>query len=92
MILDIRHKGLRKLYEDDSSKGVEQIYVEKLRRILFKLEDAECAEDMNLPGYRLHFLTGILKGFWSVTVGANWRVIFRFDGHDATDIDLVDYH
>jgi proteic killer suppression protein len=43
---------------------------------------------MDLPGFRLHALRGELKGFWAVTVRANWRVIFRFDGN-AED---VDYH
>ncbi len=92
MILHIRHKGLRKLYEEDVTKGVEQIYVEKLRRILSKLDAAYCAEDMDLPGYRLHSLSGDLKGFWSVTVSANWRLIFRFVGSDVVDVDLLDYH
>ncbi len=47
---------------------------------------------MDLPGFRLHRLRGDLRGFWAVTVSANWRVIFRFDGGDAHDVDLVDYH
>jgi proteic killer suppression protein len=46
---------------------------------------------MDLPGFRLHQLKGELKGFWAVTVRANWRVIFRFEG-DAEDVDYVDYH
>jgi len=46
---------------------------------------------MDLPGFRLHPLKGALKGFWAVTVRANWRVIFRF-GTDAEDVDYVDYH
>ena len=47
---------------------------------------------MNLPGFRLHRLKGDLKGFWSVIVRANWRVIFRFEEGDAYDVDLIDYH
>ena len=47
---------------------------------------------MNLPGFKLHRLKGDLKGFWSVTVRANWRVIFRFEEGDAYDVDLIDYH
>ena len=47
---------------------------------------------MNLPGYRLHALKGDLRGFWSVTVRANWRIIFRFEGVDAFDVELIDYH
>jgi proteic killer suppression protein len=47
---------------------------------------------MNLPGYRLHRLKGGLKGFWAVTVKSNWRIIFRFEGTDAVDVELIDYH
>ena len=47
---------------------------------------------MDVPGYHLHALKGDLKGLWSVTVRANWRVIFRFEGTDAVDVQLIDYH
>jgi proteic killer suppression protein len=57
-----------------------------------RLDRAEMPQAMNLPGYRLHPLKGDLKGFWSVTVRANWRIIFRFEGADAIDVELTDYH
>ena len=47
---------------------------------------------MDLPGFRLHPLKGELRGFWAVTVRANWRVIFRFAGPNAADVDYLDYH
>ncbi len=47
---------------------------------------------MNLPGFRLHPLHGQLEGYWAVSVSGNWRVVFRFDGENATDVDLIDYH
>ena len=53
---------------------------------------AKDPEDMDLPGYRLHRLRGDLRGFWSITVSGNWRVVFRFDSGNAFDIDLIDYH
>ncbi len=56
------------------------------------LDDAATPQELNLPSYRLHALKGDLKGFGSVTVRANWRVIFRFDGTDAFDVELIDYH
>jgi len=59
---------------------------------LARLDAASAAEDMDLPGFRLHPLKGELKGFWAVTVRANWRVIFRFSDRDAWDVDYVDYH
>ena len=49
-------------------------------------------EKMDLPGFRLHPMTGDLRGFWSVTVRANWRIIWRYDGADAVDVELIDYH
>ena len=47
---------------------------------------------MDLPGFRLHPLRGDLAGYWSVDVSGNWRIVFRLDGPDASDVDLVDYH
>lgn len=32
-----------------------------------------------------------LAGYWAVTVSGNWRIVFRFESADATDVDLVDY-
>lgn len=59
--------------------------------ILATLHAAPAVRHMDLPGFRLHPLKGVLKGFWAVAVRANWRVIFRFD-QDAEDVDYVDYH
>ena len=92
MIGSFRHKGLRRLYEDNLAKGVNPDHVRKLRQILLVLQAAHQIEALKLPTFRLHPLTGDLEGFWSITVRANWRVIFRFEDGKALDIDLVDYH
>jgi proteic killer suppression protein len=92
MIQSIRHKGLKRLYEDDDPRGVIGEHAEKLRDILARLDAAASVADMDLPGFRLHPLKGDRNGFWAVVVRANWRVIFRFAGHDALDVDYVDYH
>lgn len=47
---------------------------------------------MSLPGFRLHSLRGDLAGFWAVSVSGNWRIIWRFEGRDTADVDLIDYH
>ena len=60
--------------------------------ILGRLNESRTPHDMSLPGYRLHPLKGDLKGFWAVTVRANWRIIFRFEVEDAFDVELTDYH
>jgi proteic killer suppression protein len=92
MIERFRHKGLKRLFQQGDAKGVSPELLEKLENILFVLNRARRPEDMNLPGFGLHRLKGDLKGFWSVTVRANWRVIFRFEEGDAHDVDLIDYH
>jgi proteic killer suppression protein len=91
MIKTIRHKGLKRLFEDGDPRGVNPEHVERLRDILATLHAAPNVTHMDLPGFRLHPLKGQMKGFWAVTVRANWRVIFRFD-RDAEDVDYVDYH
>jgi toxin HigB-1 len=92
MIRSIRHKGLKRLYEDDDPRGIMRAHTEKLRDILARLDAAATASDMDLPGFRLHPLKGELKGFWAVTVRSNSRVIFRMAEGDALDLDYVDYH
>jgi proteic killer suppression protein len=92
MIARFRHKGLRRLFEDDVAKGVNPEHVRKLKQILFVLQAAETIEALDLPTFRLHPLTRDLRGYWEVTVRANWRVVFRFEAGQASDIDLVDYH
>ena len=71
MIRSIRHKGLKRLYEQDDPSGVNPEHVGKLRNILARLSAARSVADMDLPGFRLHSLKATLKGFWAVTVRAN---------------------
>jgi proteic killer suppression protein len=92
MIRSFRHKGLRQLFEDDNPKGVSADHVRKIRQILALLDAAETFADLDYATFRLHPLKGNLKGFFSLTVRANWRIIFRFDNSGVSDVDLVDYH
>jgi proteic killer suppression protein len=92
MIRSIRHKGLRRFYEDDDARGLLAEHKEKLRDILARLDAAKTIADVNVPGFGLHPLKGALKGYWAVTVRANWRVIFHFVEGEASDVDYVDYH
>ena len=92
MIRSIRHKELKRLFQDDDRTGVNPEHVSKLRNILARLSAARVVADMDLPGFRLHALKGEMKGFWAVTVRANWRVVFRFEEGCAEEVDYVDYH
>ena len=72
--------------------GVAPDLADRLRRQLDVLNRARSTRDLNLPGYRLHQLKGNRSGTWTVTVSGNWRVTFTFEGEDAFDVDLEDYH
>lgn len=92
MIRSFRHKGLEAFFSTGSKAGVQPQHASRLRLQLTTLNIAERPAEMDIPGWRLHRLGGNLKGFWSVTVNGNWRVIFRFDGKDAELVDYLDYH
>ena len=92
MIQKIRHKGLKKLYRDDSAAKINPEHADKLRRILGVLDQASYPAEVDLPGFRLHSLKGKYDGFYAIQVSGNWRVIFRFADGYVTDVDYVDYH
>ncbi|MBL8655027.1 MAG: type II toxin-antitoxin system RelE/ParE family toxin [Alphaproteobacteria bacterium] len=92
MIVSFRHKGLKRFYEDDDPRRLPPDMVPRIRAILSALDVAIDPAEMDLPSFRLHALKGDLRGFWAVTVRANWRIVFRFDGRNAVDIDFLDYH
>lgn len=93
MIRSFRHKGLRRLFEDDDARGIPSQLAGKLRNILTFLNAANTPEQAApFPGLRLHPLKGDMRGMWSITVTGNLRVVFRFEAADVYDVDLVDYH
>jgi proteic killer suppression protein len=92
MIVGFRHKGLKRLFERDDASGVRPDLRDKVRTILAHLNEAQTIEDMRMTSFHLHPLKGDMKGLWSVTVRANWRIVFRFAGGDADAVELIDYH
>jgi len=93
MITSFRHKGLQRLYEEGSGRGLPADQVPKITNMLSVIDTAQEPEDIGLfPGWRLHQLKGDLEGFWSITVTGNWRIIFRFENGEASDVDYTDYH
>jgi proteic killer suppression protein len=92
VIRSFKHRGLKRLYERGDRSGIRTDLLDIVERILMVLDSATAPQALDLPRYRLHHLKGDLKGFWSVTVRANWRIVFRFEGEDAFDVELTDYH
>ena len=92
MIKTFNHKGLEKFFGTGSTAGIQVVHAKRLRLILAMLDKALAVGDMESPALRLHQLKGDRKGHWAVTVQANWRVTFRFEGGDAHIVDYLDYH
>ena len=92
VIRSFKHRGLKRLYEDGDRRGIRTDLLDAVEDILVRLDEAVVPQALNLPGYRLHPLKGDRKGIWSVSVKANWRIVFRFAGTDVFDVELTDYH
>lgn len=92
MIKSFRHKGLRRFFETGSTTGVQAGHATKLRMQLAALDTAQGIDDMDVPGFALHPLKGEMRGRWSISVNANWRLTFEFHDGNAYVLDYEDYH
>jgi proteic killer suppression protein len=92
-VLSFAHKGLRRLYEENSSKGLNADTVDKLRKMLSFLDAMQDPEELRaLPLWKAHTLTGDRKGTWSLHLTRNWRMTFRIEDGEIVDLSLEDYH
>ena len=92
MIEKIKHRGLKNLYEHGDRSGLRTDIAEKAELYLSVLDTAQTVRELDITGFSLHRLTGDRKGWFSVSVSRNHRIIFRFEDGTAYDVDLVDYH
>lgn len=72
--------------------GIRPDLLDNVERILTLLDAATTPQALDLPRHRLHQLKGDMKGYWAVTVRANWQIIFKFEDGNALDVELIDYH
>jgi proteic killer suppression protein len=92
MIPSFRSKALSRYWTKGDERGLRPDWRNKVRMILSRMDAARRPAEMNLPGLHFHALTGNLKRRFAVSVSPNWRVTFAWDGEDAIDLDLEDYH
>ena len=92
MIRSFKHRGLERFFKRSNYRGIPAQFAPRLERMLDRLDAATKPADMNLAGYRFHALKVNRKGEYAVGVSGNWRLTFRFEGEDAVDVNLEDYH
>jgi toxin HigB-1 len=92
VIRSFRSKGLRHFAERGDPAKLSVRNPDRIRRILLALDAAKSPDGMNVPGFRFHPLKGQDRGRYAVDASGNWRVTFAWDGEDAVDVDLEDYH
>ena len=94
-IRNVIHRGLRRFIERDDASGLAPAVVEKVRNMVTFLQEMEDARELrDVPGWKVHPLTGDRKGTWSLTATRNWRLTFRIDRTEGEilDLDYEDYH
>ena len=92
MIVSFRHRGLERLYDHGDGRRLNPNHLNRIKAIVSLLDGAREPNELDVSGLYLHRLRGARNDTWSVRVSANWRITFRFDGTDVSDVDLVDYH
>lgn len=92
MIKSFQHKGLKVFFETGNKAGIQAQHAQKLTRVLLRMDIAKTANDVNLPGWRLHPLSGSLADHYSIAINGNWRITFKFEGKDIVLVDYLDYH
>ena len=92
MIKSIKHKGLKRFWEKEDRSKLPASQLSRIQKLLLSLNAATTEEDMNLPGYHMHELKGDLKGYFSVRVTGNYRIVYRFEDEHVYDVDYIDYH
>ena len=92
MVLTFKHKGLEFFFTAGKMSGIQPMHAARLRELLTALNVASAPQDLALPSWRLHGLSGNRAGFYAMTVQANWRLTFRFVGTNVELLDYLDYH
>ena len=92
MIRSFRSRALKRFWTKSDASGLRPEWARKVERQLALLDQAGRPRDMDIVTLGFHALTGDHAGRYAVTVSRNWRLTFAFEGQDAVDVDLEDYH
>ena len=92
MIKSFRSRALKRFWTKSDASGLRHEWVRKIERQLTLLDRATKPEDMDVVTFGFHRLTADQAGRYAISVSRNWRLTFAFEGQDAVEVDLEDYH
>ena len=92
-IKTVRHRGLKRLIDDDDGRQIRPDLLARVRNVLAMLISAPGMDQVaGPPGWRVHRLKGDRAGTWSISVSGNWRITFDLEDGEISNLDLEDYH
>lgn len=93
MIKSFADKETENLFCDGRSRRIPSELIPRALRKLDMLDAAYRLEDLRVPpGNKLHALRGDRAGFHAIAINGQWHICFRFEGEDAFDVEICDYH
>jgi proteic killer suppression protein len=92
VIRSFRNRALKRYFEEGDRSKLNVVNLRRLDTILSTLDEAARPDEMSVPGWRFHALKGSMRGRYAVNASGNWRLTFGWDGEDAIEVDLEDYH
>jgi len=96
MIASFKDRRTEELYHGRTNSRVRRIPPDVRDSALRKMDMIHAAAELGdlrtPPGNRLEALRGGLKGFHSIRINDQWRIIFRWEGREAHDVEIIDYH
>jgi proteic killer suppression protein len=92
MIRGFRSKALKRYWTKGDDSGIRSDWRRKVRLVLSRLDVARQPTELDAPGFGFHALAGDQAGRFAVWISRNWRLTFSWEGEDATEVDLEDYH
>jgi proteic killer suppression protein len=93
LINSFADKETEKIWEGEKSKVLPIEIQQIARRKLRMINNAENINDLRIPpANQLKKLKGDLKGYHSIRINDQWRIIFNWDDNNAENVEIIDYH
>jgi proteic killer suppression protein len=93
MILSFGSKDTQKIWDGERVKKIPNTIQEVSRRKLRMLNNSQDLTDLQIPpSNKLEKLKSNLEYFYSIRINDQWRIIFKWDSGNSSDVEIIDYH